>query len=452
MVDAGSSPPGAPALEMADGLSWHEDALRWQLQIPAEPEQAAQMIGHHRLQVDPNHPYRWVSSSENSDSQLRLTVSCSGEEWPKLQKSLSEPFKKSRRKAPVNDLCLEWPFLHPALKELRPGTVTLGNAVLSSFPEDNKMVMHIPASLKTLDTLRNSSYILQPANEWQEDILWGDVIMGKLIKNHDAKRNTPEGPPPFLVLHGLSNSLGNQLMMRPFAAPLPITDLAELRRIILETCQREEEGDGERNQLGENEMEYAFRQEYGGFAGDDMELLMRCSVGLTEGTANEVCEVEDLGELSDEWMRTLFNILVTAIICGSRVARAELARSGYNTDLSHCSLNEMELQELINGQLSFADSMRRAIRDERSSRVWSLPSGACQTAEILLGELLIPELPNDPTPEAMLGDILLCFDLGVRYQMARVAPELLEVAEAEWEIELEMEMEMDDDEDEQEEA
>ena len=429
MRGMGAPPPSAPALSLKQSVSWSEDPLRWQLSLPATPEEAAQMIRRHQLEINPEHPYLW--NKVDGSSEIRLTVACEGAEWDQLQEYLSEDGRLRGASAPQDRLQLEWPFLHPALSNLKKGTVKLGEIYLHTSPTDNRMVMYLPADQELLDTLRENGYLLQPVNEWQEDVMWGEVVMGRILKPRLEGTETPEGPAPFLMLHGLSSALGNREMMRPFSAPLEITDAEELERIIRESASNIQDIAPDEEEM--DDLERTFRQEYAGLAPDDLELLLRTVIGFTEGIATDTCEAYELNELPEEWMRQTFQVLVTAMITGSRVARAELARAGFETDLSH-ELGENLLSDLINGQLTFADAMRRAIRDDRSWRCWSLPWGAAQIAEGLLPELLSEELPDDPPPDAILGDLITCFDLGVRYQMARVAPRLLEVQEPDWSL------------------
>lgn len=420
----GSPPPSAPALQLADELAWSEDPLRWQLKLPATPEQVAQMIRRHSLPQDPEHPYVFASRHENAE--IRLTVACQAGEWEELEAELRKEGKPRTSQVPSNLLKLEWPFLHPALSQLSKGTVKLGPAWLQCSPSESRMVMYLPADDELLETLRLAGYVLQPSSDWQEDVMWGEVIMGRIFKPEREGRHTPEGPAPFLMLHGLASSLGNPLLMRPFAAPLEISDIDEMMRIVEQSCQEPAELEIDDEDI--SDLDRTFRKEYAGFSADDLEMLMRTAIGFTEGIATDTCELYDIEELEEEWMRSVFRTLVTAIISGSRVARAELARAGHDTSLDR-GLGEEKLSALINGQLTFADATRRAIRDDRAWRCWSLGWGAAQTIEGLLAELLADELPEEPAPEGVLGDLLVCFDLGVRYQMARVAPELLAVPE-----------------------
>ena len=430
MKGMGAPPPSAPALQMPGGVSWSEDPLRWQLSLPAEPTQVAAMIRRHKLQADIEHPYLW--SSQEGNAELRLTVASQDSEWKLLQKALQDQEKVRNSPLGHDQLRLEWPFLHPALSQLKKGNMRIGPAWLECSPADSRMVMYLPADSQTIDSLRESGYLLQPSNEWQEDIMWGEVIMGRLLKPSSETEPGPEGSAPFLILHGLESSLVNRSLMRPFAAPLEIAEREEMLRIIKESCQ--EQADLLPPEDETDSMDRTFRQEYSGFAIDDLELLLRTAIGFTEGIATDCCEDHDLESLSEEWMRQVFQVMVASLIAGSRVARAELARAGYQTALEQ-ELGESNLSDLINGQLSFADAMRRAVRDNRAWRCWSLQWGDAQAAELILEELLEQELPQDPAPEAVLGDILVCFDLGVRYQMARVAPLLLAVPETSWQEE-----------------
>lgn len=430
MRGMGAPPPSAPALSTQGGISWSEDPLRWQLSLPASPDEAAQMIRRHQLEIDPEHPYLWSKAEGNTE--IRLTVACEGAEWDQLQESLLDSSRLKGASVPQGELQIEWPFLHPALSQLKKGTVKLGDVYLHCSPSESRMLMYAPANQELLDTLRENGYLLQPVNEWQEDIMWGEVVMGRILKPRLEGTETPEGPAPFLMLHGLSSSLGNKELMRPFAAPLEVTDADELERIIRESASNIQDITPDEEEI--DDLERTFRQEYAGFSAEDVELILRTAVGYTEGVAADTCADYDLSELPEEWMRQTFQVLVTSIITGSRVARAELSRAGFETDLTR-ELGGNGLTDLINGQLTFVDSMRRAIRDDRSYRCWSLPWGSAQMAEGLLCELLVEELPEDPMPQGVLGDILACFDLGVRYQQARVNPGLLEVEEPSWELE-----------------
>jgi len=416
----GSPPPSAPALDLGDGISWSEDPLRWQLQLPASPEQAAQMIRRHQLPQNTEHPY--VFSLRQDNTEIKLTVACQPDEWKILQEELAKKSRLRSASVPAGLLKLEWPFLHPALSHLQRGTVKLGPAWLQCSPEESRMIMYLPADDQLLNTLRQSGYVLQPSSDALEDVMWGEVIMGRIFKPDQESRETPEGPAPFLMLHGLASSLGNPTLMQPFAAPLVISDSEELERIIRQSCSQPAEIGLDQEEL--SDLDLTFRQEYAGLAVDDLELLLRTMVGFTEGLATDVCQINDIEDLSEEWMSYTFQALLCSLTAGSRVARAELARDGYETSLE-IELGEQNLSDLINGQLTFADSMRRAIGDDRSWRVWSLPWGDAQIAEGVLAEILLNELP-DPEPDCILGDLVVCFDLGVRYQMARVARHLLD--------------------------
>lgn len=407
----------APVALRTSGVRWSESTAGWDLVIDCEPEQAARMVRQAGFKQDPERKYLFHTPDHGS---LKLTVSCSPEEWKELDVLLQ---RRSRRVTDrfelLSSMHVEWPLLHPELSRLKPGQFEMGECVLRILPHTTRLEIVCRVDTEQVHEMTQQGYSLHPTSDWKEQIIWHDSVMGILLKPEQLDEGEEETP-PFLLLHGLENSLAHPVLMRPFPATPQSCNLEELRRIALDTFEQMRDPDGDSYGVEDGEWNSIYQVEFVGVVQEDMEVLFTLVMGLTDKLLEQVGEEDGLdhpGELAE--------MLTNSLIAGSRVMRAELGRQGYDPSLEH-KLGERDTIALAHGVIYTNDALRRACGDSRSTRVWSLPLQAAIQAECLLLNLHEEALRDYPlSAEEIAGDLLLCFDLGLRYQLARMAPELM---------------------------
>lgn len=414
----------APRVNLPSGLRWNEESALVEIEIPALPEQAARLLVRGGFQQDPENKYSWAPVKKAERGSLQILVIATAEEWEQLEKAISK-LPRSKPLKPLTQMHLEWPLGHPAFHSLKAGDFPLGDIILRLLPEDDQIVLLAPIDVKGVEDLKNSGYALQPIDDWQEEIWWEQLEMGRLLKPEMLmQENDPQGA-PFLALHGMQNSLAHPVFMRPFLPPLEGVDHNEMRRIIQDTIESSTELQLAWDMEESSESDATFHQEYLGFNRDDLDLLLRAHIAISENLSDPYFEIADLEEdEEDDWLSHVFSLMVTASVCGSRFARAELARSGYDTSLDN-RLGDRDCMDLASGILHFTDALYDAVGDDRAAHIWSLDRRTSRIAEQILDDTLLDAMPAGVDPELVVYDLYLSFDLGVRYQMARVAPLLL---------------------------
>jgi len=411
-----------PRIKLPNGTRWHEEPTMIEIALPVLPEQAARFLSKTGFKRSETSSYLWEFEHENSAVQLTATVVASSEEWDDFEKSLSKT-PRGKTPKPILTMHLDWPFNHPAFQSMKAGEFQMGDAVLRVLPENDQLIISVPVDRNMIEEIKDIGYAIHPLDDWQEEVWWDQLTIARLLKPEVLIAET-KFVSPYLTLHGMQNSLAHPIFMRPFLPALPQVDHGEMSRIIRETINNSAELELAWDSEEAEGMEAAFQQEYLGFDHDDLDLLLRVPVSLTENLALENFG-DDIDEDQDEWLSQVFSLLVISSICGSRVARAELARRGYDTSLDK-RLGERDCMDLATGVLHFADALYDAIGDTRAAHLWSLERRAAMQAEIILDEMIMDNMPDGIDEDICICDVFLSFDLGVRYQMARVAPELLQ--------------------------
>lgn len=426
------SPPAddrpAPAVTLPCATRWNEDATSWTLTLEASAEQAAQLVRLAGFVADEVHPYRFAPRREVERGQLSLTIAASGEEWQLFGEELQRRGRRRGRSLEgFRRMHLEWPLLHPALASLKPGQFELGENIVKILPDTQRLEVLAPVDMDTINAMTVSGYTLHPMDDWKERVVWEDSAMGLLLKPEQLDVDEDAPTPPFLMLHGLENSLAHPVLMRPFPATLATLDLRDMERLIAETHRDSDSmevvgSDDVHSGFDSEDLQAISQIEYAGIDPEDMPIFLNVVFGLTEGLAESAFDDDDP---SDDWIGAVTTTLIASLLSGSRLMRAELAHRGCDTALEK-RLGERETMTLAYGAMYSADALRRAVGDPRAGRVWSLPLRAALRAEQVLQECVSATLDSDNIPtEELLGDMFLCLDLGVRYQLARVAPDVL---------------------------
>lgn len=256
-------------------------------------------------------------------------------------------------------------------------------------------------------------YALTPVDERSEELSFELAHVGTL--HHVADRATG----PFQVLAGLERSLAHPSFYAPFGAPLPVGDEDELLRIVADSLDPDDTLTDLADELGDGILSH-----YMGLDQEAMGLLARVSITLASLAADR-CELD--GDEYDTFTEWAGSALLTCLVAGSRAARAELVRDGESGDLD-CWMDQSELEHLALGHSMFCRALEEACGDERAGRVWSLPLPCAMQVEQRLLEFLRrsgADLRVGPAP-ALLAFMCASFDLGVRFQIARLAPSLLD--------------------------
>jgi hypothetical protein len=440
---AACTPPSdqrsAPAISLPCGARWQETSTSWTLTVAAEPTQVARLVRLGGLAADPDRPYRFLPKTLPERGELIVTVAGSAEEWHLFE---TEAKRRTRRNAELyqnlEQMYLEWPLPHPSLASLKPGEFDLGDCIVRLLPDSCSLEIVAPIDAAVVEAMNASGFTLHPISDWKEQVVWDDTGMGILLKPEQADIDENGPTPPFLMLHGLENlmlhglenSLGHPVLMRPFPATLEGVDEEQMVRLIRSTHEMGEElgrsvaVEGVEADLDSAEMEMTFQVEYAGIDPDDMPIILHLLYGLAEGQAEQAYGDEDPPE---EWATSVVSALIASLLSGSRAMRAELAHRGWDASLER-RLGERDTMALVYGVMYTADALRRAVGDARSGRVWSLPMPAALTAERVLQECAAAAALQKTRD--VLADIFLCFDLGARYQLARVAPDVLTPAAA----------------------
>ena len=417
--------PNAPKIKLPDRVRWSEGPTSLEITLQAEPAQVARFLyraGFYRSDLN---PCLWESIQEDPDTELTVTVVASEDDWDHFNQALDK-IPRSKTIKPMTTMHVEWPFGHPAFSALKAGDFILGDTLVRVLPEDDRILLSTPFGLESVENIKKIGYALHPLDEWQEEIWWDDMIMGRLLKPEILLNDSPFVS-PWLTLYGMQNSLAHPTFMRPFLPPLENIDEKELARIITDTVNSSDDLQLAWEEEEEEEMEATFQREYMGFDPDDLDLLLRVPMAMTENLGAELFG-DDLDDDEDEWMSQVFSLLTIAGVAGSRMARAELARKGYDVGLEN-RLGDQDCMDLANGVLQFADAISDAVGDGRAAHIWSLERRGARLGETILEDLLLENMPQGVDIELAACDLYLSFDLGVRYQMARVAPELLQVVE-----------------------
>jgi len=425
------SPPAderpAPAISLPAAVRWQENSTSWTFISDITPAQAARLVRLGGFQADPDLPYRFWPAKPPARGQLTLTLSAGLAEWQTFQQEMEQRPRRRRDTYTITQaMHLEWPLLHPALSCVRLGEFEVGQSLLRFMPDTGRMEVVAPVNSDVISAMTNSGYQLHPVDDWKEQVTWNDAVMGLLLKPEQLHTAEGEETPPFLLLHGLEHSLGHPLLMRPFLSTLPAMDISELERIIGQTAQMEDhepvEPDGIEDPDTAQMLAQTYQEEWSGIDQQDMPILLHMLFALAEGVAEVIA---DSDEPDEETVGEAATTLLVGLLCGSRVMRAELAHRGYETTLGERRLGERETMALAYGGMYTAEALGRAVGDMRAARVWSLPLTAAMSAERQLLTHLSASEQAGHVAEEIIGDIFLCFDLGVRYQLARVAPHIL---------------------------
>jgi hypothetical protein len=289
------------------------------------------------------------------------------------------------------------------------------------------LVVSIPLHRSTLD---RAGLEIRPMGADRDIVLVEDNVIGKIWKNRDDHS-------PYSQLDGLINTTSHPYLYHPVWPEIENVSNEMAEHLLKDTVQVESWED----------LEEDFRPDLLGISAEDLPALLVGVAHAVEG----VCSQEMGQELQEMWaddetgvdvaesfsppsdVEHAQHLIAASLFAGSRTARATFAKAGKDTSLEY-SLGETASRQFIEGSI-LAHHSWLEIGGDRFSRVFSLsPTTALKIEQTLMGWAHSREW-ECLDYEHLWGWMCWSFDVGIRYQLARLIPEhLLEWArgELEW--------------------
>jgi hypothetical protein len=370
----------------------------WQITASLDPEGFEQLLsGFQTIETEPK---LWINP--RSDVSIRLL-----DERPATLASLFTEDDESEL-----EVQFEIPLDIPCLRELHL------SGYGGRFDVDETLdVLHLTVP-STVTATQAMAFSAIPGNA-EYDIIWiEDTPVGRIWKQYDDES-------PFQTLDGMTHTSAHPYLFHPVWPALPMNnvDIPAAITDIFEVA-------------GWEDLEAEFRPDYLGISETDIPLLLAGVAHALE----ELCEEEYQDELAELWddessveadtnehpseIDNIQHILASSLFAGTRLSRINFAKGGVDTSLQH-ALGERPTITLIEAGIGAREAFRRVSRDDRFAGVRSCELVVNRIVEGLLEQAILSVEWERIDPMAVWSWSCWAFDLGVRYQMARLGHDAL---------------------------
>jgi hypothetical protein len=377
-------------VEPADG--W------WQITASLDPEDFQQLLsGFQTIETEPT---LWINPL--SDVSIRLL-----DEGTSGLPALFTEDNESEL-----EVQFEIPLDTPCLRELHL------SGYGGRFDVDETLdVLHLTVPSTAIAT-QAMAFSAIPGNA-EYDVIWiEDTPVGRIWKQYDDES-------PFQTLDGLTHTSAHPYLFHPVWPALAMNnvDVVALITEIFEVA-------------GWDELEAEYRPDYLGISEPDIPLLLAGVAHALE----EICAEEYPDEVAELWddessveagenahpseIDNVQHALASSLFAGARISRINFAKAGIDTSL-HNALGERPTITLIEAGIGAREAFWRVTRDDRFAGVRSCELAVNRAVERLLEAAIDGMEWERIDPTSVWAWSCWAFDLGVRYQMARLGHEAL---------------------------
>lgn len=355
------------------------------------------------------------------NGQMKLSAACTDEQaagvmalgGPVAQLSM-QASPDDRPHPPILDSQLKLKVGPLPAAGLPDGTWPLGNTQLSC--RKGRLQLEVPVVREDLVALLAGGVRGFPERSGVEVLFAGGAMLGRLV--------TPRPPQHALeALAAHESALYASGLVRAFPPALPIDNPERVRELVLETLNGDlsllEEARAESDEMAE-----MVRLEYCGLDHRAERLLMghlqQAAVMFGERGGHM-----DTTADGAQWMRDAQLTAMHGLLVGSRLARTELALGGVDTSLE-VSMPAVGGEHVPVGVVLPRMYLLEVTGDMRAQRIWSLPMEVARDVEMVMSLAIRQRFEEQYSSLEALQAVCFCgVDLGVRWQLARCAPQLL---------------------------
>jgi hypothetical protein len=361
-------------------------------------------------------------SLSGHDGSLTLTANCTEEQAGQVSKAAAASTQSNIQA--FNDpgtiiapqLSSLWTLKFGPLpaEGMADGSWQLGNSLMTC--RAGVVALDVPVVRSDLVGLLSGGVRGYPERSGVEVLFAEGAMLARLI--------TPKLPQhPLEALAAHENAYYAAGLVRAFPPALEIANPARVSELVSETL------DGDLSLLKEAEEESSamgelVRLEYSGLDRQAETLLtrhMQHIAMLLGARGGHMAGQQD----ASRWLTDAEAVAMHGLLVGSRLARTELALRGIDTSLD-IRLAPVAAAHVPVGVILPRMYLLESTGDARGQRIWSLPTNISLQIEYVMSSAINDSFCDEYDSVEMLQALCFCaVDLGVRWQLARCAPELL---------------------------